>query len=40
MCGAGAGLAITFPVWSRYRNVDVRLPGKGNSECHGARPVY
>ena len=22
------------------RNVDVRLPGKGNSKCHGARPVH
>ena len=22
------------------RKVDVRLPGKGNSNCHGARPVH
>jgi hypothetical protein len=22
------------------RKVDVRLPGKGNSNSHGARPVY
>jgi hypothetical protein len=22
------------------RKVDVRLPGKGNSTSHGARPVY
>ena len=22
-----------------YRKVDVRLPGKGNSNSHGARPV-
>jgi len=24
----------------RARKVDVRLPGKGNSNYHGARPVY
>ena len=24
----------------RYRKVDVRLPGKGNSNYHGARPVH
>ena len=23
-----------------YRKVDVRLPGKGNSNSHGARPVH
>jgi hypothetical protein len=22
------------------RKVDIRLPGKGNSDSHGARPVY
>jgi len=22
------------------REVDIRLPGKGNSNSHGARPVY
>ena len=22
------------------RKVDIRLPGKGNSNSHGARPVY
>jgi len=25
-------------IWAR--KVDVRLPGKGNSNSHGARPVY
>ena len=24
----------------RTRKVDIRLPGKGNSNSHGARPVY
>ena len=24
----------------RHRKVDVRLPGKGNSNSHGARPVH
>jgi hypothetical protein len=24
----------------KHRKVDVRLPGKGNSNFHGARPVY
>jgi len=24
----------------KTRKVDVRLPGKGNSNSHGARPVY
>ena len=23
-----------------YRKVDLGLPGKGNSNCHGARPVH
>jgi len=23
-----------------FRKVDIRLPGKGNSNFHGARPVY
>ena len=23
-----------------FRKVDIRLPGKGNSNSHGARPVY
>jgi len=27
-------------VVSGYRKVDVRLPGKGNSNSHGARPVH
>ena len=25
---------------SEGRKIDVRLPGKGNSKSHGARPVY
>ena len=27
-----------FPL--RSRKIDVRLPGKGNSNSHGARPVH
>ena len=23
-----------------FRKVDIRLPGKGDSNSHGARPVY
>ena len=23
-----------------FRKVDIRLPGKGNSNSHGARPVH
>ena len=26
--------------WSLSRKVDIRLPGKGNSNSHGARPVH
>jgi len=26
--------------WNCDRKVDVRLPGKGNSNSHGARPVH
>ena len=29
-----------FRVQSLVRNVDVRLPGKWNSNSHGARPVH
>jgi hypothetical protein len=25
---------------SGFRKVDIRLPGKGNSNSHGARPVH
>jgi len=25
---------------TRSRKVDIRLPGKGDSNSHGARPVY
>ena len=25
---------------SGFRKVDIRLPGKGNSNAHGARPVH
>ena len=28
------------PSWEVAREVDVRLPGKGNSNFHGARPVH
>ena len=31
--GQGLGFRVT-------RKVDVRLPGKGDSNCHGARPVH
>jgi len=31
----GSGESAGFP-----REVDVRLPGKGNSNSHGARPVH
>ena len=27
-------------VWYGARKVDIRLPGKGNSNSHGARPVH
>ena len=27
-------------VWVEIRKVDIRLHGKGNSNSHGARPVY
>ena len=27
-------------VYRVCRNVDIRLPGKGNSNFHGARPVH
>ena len=27
-------------VWQTDRKVDVRLPGKGNSNSHGSRPVH
>ena len=30
----------TLRVCSGTRKVDVRLPGKGNSNSHGARPVH
>jgi len=26
--------------WKTARKVDVRLPGKGNSSSHGARPIH
>ena len=34
-----SSIAIRFLPIS-FRNVDIRLPGKGNSNSHGARPVY
>ena len=30
----------TACVWGAGPQVDVRLPGKGNSNSHGARPVH
>ena len=33
----GAPGRMSIPV---HRKVDVRLPGKGNSNCRGARPVH
>ena len=33
-----AGLIVFLHLATR--RVDIRLPGKGNSSCHGARPVY
>ena len=28
------------PILAGHRKVDIRLPGKGNSNSHGARPVH
>ena len=36
-CGAWG---ILTEVDTKIREVDIRLPGKGNSNSHGARPVY
>jgi len=38
--GKAYTLACKTPIWFRPRKVDVRLPGKGNSNSHGARPVH
>ena len=38
-CGADAGVAARC-LAGRPRKVDIRLPGKGNSNSRGARPVY
>jgi hypothetical protein len=37
----GGGLVMNqlFCTGRRARKVDIRLPGKGNSNSHGARPV-
>ena len=32
--------AETTNMYAPARTVDVRLPGKGNSNSHGARPVH
>ena len=37
--GAGAG-CVSEGVVLPYRKVDVRLPGKDNSNSHGVRPVH
>jgi len=34
------GAPIPLRVQVRLRKVDIRLPGKGNSNSHGARPVH
>ena len=36
----GGGLPGGGGVPGEHRKVDVRLPGKGNSTAHGARPVH
>jgi len=33
-------MALTQRVGGSVRKVDIRLHGKGNSNSHGARPVY
>ena len=38
--GSGGRCANSSGVAYRGRKVDIRLPGKGNSNSHGARPVY
>ena len=44
--GFGCGASFVCWKWCDYkvhcqeRMVDVRLPGKGNSNSHGARPVH
>ena len=35
-----AVLAFCAPLSAFFWKVDVRLPGKGNSNSHGARPVH
>ena len=39
-CIGRPGTARTFRASPAVRKVDIRLPGKGNSNSHGARPVY
>jgi len=38
--GVAEGVDAAMAFSSCYRKVDVRLPGKGNSNSHGARPVH
>ena len=38
--GRGAVPHAPAPVAAPARMVDIRLPGKDNSNSHGARPVY
>ena len=33
-------LVVHLQLCSGFRKVDVRLPGKGNSNSHAARPVH
>jgi len=37
---SGVTIETGEKVVSPTRKVDIRLPGKGNSNSHGARPVY
>ena len=37
---AVANLLAGYPPINTHGKVDARLPGKGNSNSHGARPVY
>ena len=44
-CTTAVSSAVPIVTWkalvfNRFRKVDVRLPLKGNSNYHGARPVY
>jgi len=44
LCEREVGVPSSLPSWRAItvatKKVDIRLPGKGNSNCLGARPVY